>query len=197
MSACSGRTLACLPACLPVTPARASFFLLNPPPATCTPPKQSVQYSWAAFAAAGLGGAYMGYLKSVRDDEERKVENERVQRLEQEKMRREAEAVARLAEERKKARLREQAVARTVSNSASVGASGSGSAGARPKVTKTASSSASLPPPPVVPVTTSIKHRISQMIAHADRVATAAMDPKETMANASGGGRGGVVAVPQ
>lgn len=28
-------------------------------------PIQSVQYSWGAFAAAGLGGAWMGYLRCV------------------------------------------------------------------------------------------------------------------------------------
>jgi hypothetical protein len=34
-------------------------------------------------AAAGVGGAYMGYLRSIKETEERKVEWERIQKLEE------------------------------------------------------------------------------------------------------------------
>lgn len=54
----------------------------------------------------------MGYLRSLREDEERIVENDRVQKLEAEKMRKEAAALALMAAERKQARLREEAVAK-------------------------------------------------------------------------------------
>lgn len=150
---------------------------------------QSVQWSWAAFAAAGLGGAGLGYLRYLKEDEERKVENERVQLLEQEKMRREAEALARLAEERKKARLlmlqqqaRAEAGAGDSGKEPKKGSAVTLAAGVRPASSKTGPLQPRVVP--MVKTTISIKHRLSQRIiesemVHAMEEASAAQEAKK------------------
>lgn len=141
----------------------------------------------------------MGYLRYLDEDKERHKENERVQRLEMEKMKREAEALARLAEERKKARLllqrqqqeKEQAgeggvakaAARTLSKSAVPATEAAPAAAVRP-VSVLALPGA--PTPRVVPmVQTSIRARLSEAIKHADMVQ--AFEEAQAMAAATAG----------
>lgn len=165
----------------------------------------------------------MGYLRSLDENEERRIENERVQLLEREKMKKEAEALARTAVERRKARelLKKkeegqgggpaliQVAARTLSKSTATAAAAA--AAATPDSSSSASHNSKgrdqdgppapaaalvapaatrpgVAPPRLVPTvktTTSIRHRVTEMIQHAENVL--AMEEAQAMAVATAG----------
>jgi hypothetical protein len=103
----------------------------------------------------------MGWRRFLKEDAERKVEWERIQVLENEKLRREAEALAKLASERKEARQREQS-AKPIRSRPS-----------RKPLSETVGISASSTPAPAapVPLSTSLRHRITAKILQSEEEA--------------------------
>lgn len=118
---------------------------------------RSVNAGWAAFAFATLSGAYMGWRRFLKEDAERRIDWERIQILENDKMRREAEALAKMAAERKEARLLERQKEQD-----------SKLLKRRPPkktLTETMGIPSTVSPgPPVVHIPTSLKHRITAKI---------------------------------